>query len=313
MFSYFNHNLEYISFTSCADISSILIGIMDLSDFLSLNEIYFNFSQNTINECNNCSGNMRRNLDSYDDYYFTILNYINVGDIYGQRDKFALYIKKEFLLVVIIHDEDRSIETLLKKSMQNCNTNTVNITKIIYLFLDQLLYRDSSIIEDIELQLTRMEENLVNNNNNCNLNTYLFSMKKELFVLKNYYEQLIDLGESLQNNKNEILDNPNLKYFDLYIEKCKRLSFSVLSIKDSIFHLREAYDASLEYNLNNIMKIFTVITSIFLPLNLIVGWYGMNFKHMPELSWRYGYVCLIIISLLVIIFNIYYYKKKKLF
>jgi magnesium transporter len=75
--------------------------------------------------------------------------------------------------------------------------------------------------------------------------------------------------------------------------------------------VREAYHAQLEYDLNKIMKMFTVVTTVFLPLTLIVGWYGMNFTTMPELTWKYGYLAVIIMSLAVIVFCMIIFKKKK--
>ncbi len=68
----------------------------------------------------------------------------------------------------------------------------------------------------------------------------------------------------------------------------------------------------LDYNLNNIMKLFTVITTIFLPLTLIVGWYGMNFTNMPELTWQYGYPAVIVFSVIVVMFCVIAFKKYKL-
>ena len=68
----------------------------------------------------------------------------------------------------------------------------------------------------------------------------------------------------------------------------------------------------MDYNLNNTMKIFTVVTTVFLPLSLIVGWYGMNFTNMPELTWKYGYLAVILLSVAVVIFCFWFFKKKKL-
>ena len=59
------------------------------------------------------------------------------------------------------------------------------------------------------------------------------------------------------------------------------------------------------------MKYFTLMTSLFLPLTLIVGWYGMNFTSMPEISWKYGYFYVIILSLLSSVVCIWWFKKKK--
>lgn len=70
-------------------------------------------------------------------------------------------------------------------------------------------------------------------------------------------------------------------------------------------------DATLNYNLNNTMKLFTMVTIIFQPLTLIVGWYGMNFKYMPELGWRFGYLYVIVLSIVVVGAILYWFKKRK--
>ena len=59
------------------------------------------------------------------------------------------------------------------------------------------------------------------------------------------------------------------------------------------------------------MKILTIVTTIFLPLTLVAGWYGMNFSNMPELSWKYGYPAVIVISLVIVMICLWIMKKKK--
>ena len=62
---------------------------------------------------------------------------------------------------------------------------------------------------------------------------------------------------------------------------------------------------------NDTMRILTVVTTIFLPLTLVAGWYGMNFSNMPELSWKYGYPAVIVISLVIVMICLWTMKKKK--
>lgn len=80
---------------------------------------------------------------------------------------------------------------------------------------------------------------------------------------------------------------------------------------DNVTQIREAYDAQVDISLNKIMKVFTVITVVFAPLTVIVGWYGMNFDIMPELRWRYGYLYVLGLSLLSIITCLIFFKRKK--
>ena len=75
--------------------------------------------------------------------------------------------------------------------------------------------------------------------------------------------------------------------------------------------LRDLYKAHIDIKQNRIMTVLTVVTTVFMPLTLIVGWYGMNFKYMPELEWRLGYPIVIVISLIIVAGSLLFFKLKK--
>lgn len=87
---------------------------------------------------------------------------------------------------------------------------------------------------------------------------------------------------------------------------------NVLNLREYVTQVRESYEAEVDISLNTTMKIFTVVTTIFLPLTLIVGWYGMNFE-MPEYAWRYGYFFVCLLSVACIAGIIIFFKRKKWF
>ena len=80
---------------------------------------------------------------------------------------------------------------------------------------------------------------------------------------------------------------------------------------DLTIQLREVYEATLDIGLSKIMKVFTVVTSVFLPLTLVAGWYGMNFKYMPELGWKYGYYYVVCLAVVMVTAWIFFFKKKR--
>ncbi len=86
----------------------------------------------------------------------------------------------------------------------------------------------------------------------------------------------------------------------------------MLHLLDYVTQVREAYQAEVDLNLNQTMKLFTVLAAVFLPLTLIVGWYGMNFD-MPEYHWAWGYPVVIVVSILMVVACILYFKRKKWF
>lgn len=95
------------------------------------------------------------------------------------------------------------------------------------------------------------------------------------------------------------------------LKKTVRLRDDVELLRGSVVHLQDAYQSFIDLKTNHTMQIFTVVSTIFFPLTLIVGWYGMNFKYMPELQWKYGYVFVIALSVIVVAVLAIIGKKKK--
>ena len=96
------------------------------------------------------------------------------------------------------------------------------------------------------------------------------------------------------------------------MNRVERLHNYVETIREYLQQIREMYQTQIDIHQNRIMSILTIVTTLFLPLTLITGWYGMNFPNMPEFGWKYAYPAVIIVSILVIILEIIYFKKKKM-
>lgn len=279
-----------------------------------LKKVYgqFGFADMTITECCAESANFRSSIDIYDAYSFGILNIIDTQDIYGARDKIGFYIKKNLFFVIDILDEDNSTKEIYQFAIHRFKPENTTLEKIIYGFFERLLYNDNKALENMEFEIGELEEDIHAGDLDREFISDIMSMKKELTILRNYYEQLIDIGEELQENENDLFNEEDLRYFKMFTTKVERLSNNTLMLKENLVQVREAYTSSLDYNLNSIMKLFTVVTTIFMPLTLIVGWYGMNFTNMPEITWRYGYVTVIGLSVIVVLACILIFKRKKL-
>ena len=85
------------------------------------------------------------------------------------------------------------------------------------------------------------------------------------------------------------------------------------SLREYAMQVQDVYQSEISIHQNNVMKFLTVVTTIFLPLTLIAGWYGMNFYNMPELGWKYGYPVVSGISLVIVAICLWFFKKKKFF
>ena len=98
----------------------------------------------------------------------------------------------------------------------------------------------------------------------------------------------------------------------MFSSRVDRLYDAATHLRDYTIQLNDLYQSQLDVRQNRIMTVLTVVTTIFMPLTLIVGWYGMNFKYMPELESRMGYPTVIVLSALIIIGSLIFFKIKKI-
>lgn len=287
----------------------IIAGYLTLDEFTQCYS-EFGFLEANVEECKIDRESIRSTIEVFDKYSFGIVTVIEPTAVGGEMDKVAFFVKRDLFLIVKIQDDNGSTIENFMAAKEKYKQN-VTLEKLIYAYFERLIYGDNRILESIGKRITELEESMLNDNTSVTINKEIFGFKKELLMFKDYYEQLIDIGEELEENGNNIFAECDLRYFRLFTNKTERLSRYTESLAEMTVHLREAYEASIDLNLNNIMKIFTVITTIFLPLTLVTGWYGMNFEKMPELAWRFGYPAIIFVSILIITISIFYFKKKK--
>ena len=101
--------------------------------------------------------------------------------------------------------------------------------------------------------------------------------------------------------------------FSAFCDRADRLKQEAQSLREYAMQVQDVYQAEISIHQNDVMKLLTIVTTIFLPLTLVAGWYGMNFYNMPELRFRYGYPVVSAISILIVIVSLWFFKKKKFF
>ena len=294
------------------DYSFVTAGYVNSDELQEAGKL-FGFSQSTIDCCKTASTNFRSGVEVYDDYTFTELRIASPDSARNREDCVALYIKKNLIIVVDVEDYDGSTKEVFLKTVMRFTAENATLEKVIYSFIDALIANDFKFIEDKGNEITALEENVLKGNTDDSFNMDLLTLKKEFLTLHNYYEQLLDITDAIEENENSIFDGSDLRYISNLGLRITRLREDVDTLSSSVTHLQDAYSSYLDLRLNHTMKFFTVITSIFFPLTVIVGWYGMNFRSMPEFNWKYGYVYVIALSVTVLLLLTVIGKRKKWF
>ena len=184
------------------------------------------------------------------------------------------------------------------------------LERFIYDFLEQIVLRDQKILERIDKELDTIESNILAGDEN-DPSQKVSRIRSDLRDMRIHYEQLLDLGQELEENENDFFNEDNTRYFHLFTQRVSRLHDLTASLREYSIQIRDLYQSKLDIKQNRIMALLTIITSIFMPLTLIAGWYGMNFRYMPELEYKWAYPAVIVVSIVIVIVSLVFFKKKK--
>ncbi len=271
----------------------------------------FGFESATVDACLDADTSFRSAVEVYQDHTFTELRIMNRHE--EEDDFIALYLRHNMILVVDIMDHDGSTREKYLSAIRRYPPEKTSCEKILAAFLDSLMTGDQSVLEKIENEMEQQEEALLNRDADKDFDTRLLKNKQMLSRRHIYYDQLLDVTEAVSENDNEIFHEDQLIFVDNVSKRIVRLQSDVDMLRNTVEHLQDAYSSWLDSQMNRTMKIFTVLTSVFFPLTIIVGWYGMNFTTMPELTWRYGYLFVIILSIVTVVLLALIGKRRKWF
>lgn len=179
-----------------------------------------------------------------------------------------------------------------------------------YDFLELLIAKDLHHLQELEGRLDQLEDRVLRGDLD-NFNPEMTALRKEIAGWIRYYTQLDDVVCEFQENENAYFNENELRMFRMVEKRIGRLASQAQTLREYGLQVRELFQAEIDIRQNRIMKILTIVTTIFLPLSLVAGWYGMNFVNMPELTWKYGYPAVIAASVLVVLICLWIMKKKK--
>ncbi|MCI5918743.1 MAG: magnesium transporter [Roseburia sp.] len=244
-------------------------------------------------------------FEDHMDYDLLAFDWYDIEQVQMRSSQIMIYMDKENLFFLC--EEERALEKVKSLIPENQDNE-----QVLYLFFAGLLRNDINHLAEIEDEITETEDEALVGSRRVYLGK-IVRYRKELLRLKRYYEQVDSVLDNLTANINGLLSKECIRRLTILANRTERFRSSVLNLRDYVTQMREAYQAQIDIEQNNLMRIFTVITAVFLPLTLMVGWYGMNFKYMPELSWKYSYLVFGISSVAVCVILLIIFKKKKWF
>lgn len=212
---------------------------------------------------------------------------------------------------VLFIDETGMAVKIIRRIHAYRQWKVIDVGRFFYNFLEQLIYGDLRYLEQLERAISNLEQQVLNDDME-DFNELMTDLRKDIIDCNHYYSQLEDLGGELVDNENEFFTEEEIRKFDQFTSRAQRLRDEATMLREYSMQVQELYQSQIDQNMNSTMKTLTVVTIIFVPLQLVTGWYGMNFKYMPELNSPYGYVGVISVCVLIVLFCLWLFKKKDL-
>ena len=232
----------------------------------------------------------------------------NRKDFDAEDVKFSFALDEKGIIFI---DDTGAAEAIVESIRSTRRWRTPSLERFLYDFLEQIVKDDLALMTRLELEMDTMEQAVLEDHEDALPIGRLNEIRMEIRDLQNHYEQLLDLAEELEENENGFFQQENLRYFRQFLSRVERLRDMATALRDYNIQIHDLYATQVDVRQNRIMTILTVITSIFLPLTLIAGWYGMNFRYMPELNWPWSYPVVIAVCIVIVVVCLVYFKKKK--
>jgi magnesium transporter len=141
----------------------------------------------------------------------------------------------------------------------------------------------------------------------------IHNQKKDLIFLRKSVWPLREVLSGLERSESALIHKSTRVYFRNVYDHTIQVMDAVETSRDMLSGMLDIYLSSVSNKMNEVMKVLTIIATIFIPLTFIAGIYGMNFQYMPELGWRWGYFAVVFVMFVIGISMVSFFKRKKWF
>lgn len=254
----------------------------------------------------------RPKLDEYEDYLYLVLKRLQVSgkEFAVSQEQVSLVLFDNMLFTFKEKRDDLFVPVINRLQAEKARLRTQSTDYLAYVVLDTIVDGYFALQDSLDLFSDEMEDRLFEEPGPELLNC-IQQVKRELIFVRKSLSPLREMLAALERCDSELLSEKTHLYLrDVYDHAISVLE-SVESYRDLITGMLEIYLSSVSNRLNEIMKVLTVFSTIFIPLTFLTGIYGMNFQDMPELKWPWSYPILWGVFITIPVILMIYFRKRK--
>jgi len=256
----------------------------------------------------------RPKMEAYDDYLFIVLKMF----FYDKKEESAITEQISIVLgtdyVISFQERESNIFAPVLERLKNgkWRIRKMGPDYLVYSLIDVIIDNYFLILEELGERVDNLEVQLVTSPQTETLKS-IQTLKREMIFLRRSVWPLREVISSMERGESPLIQSSTYVYLrDIYDHTIQAID-TIETYRDMLSGMLDIYLSSVSNKLNEVMRVLTVIATIFIPLTFIVGVYGMNFELMPELKWRWGYPSVVGLMLVISLLMLYYFKRKKWF
>jgi magnesium transporter len=253
----------------------------------------------------------RPKAEEYDEYLFVVLKMLTPVEAGASSEQVSLVLGDGWLLTFqegLDGDPFNPVRERLKNAKGRIRSQGADF--LAYSLMDIIVDNYFIVLEQVADSIETMEEELMRSPSQRTL-AEIYRLKRELLFIHKAIWPLREVINSMIRRESPLIKEPTLIYLrDLYDHTIQVVE-TVETLRDMLSGMLDIYLSSVSNRMNAVIKVLTIIATIFMPLTFIVGLYGMNFKHMPELEWKWGYPAVLLLMVVVTLGMLLFFRRKK--
>ena len=258
------------------------------------------------------STGQRPKMEDFDDYIFVVVRMFRFDGEEGETksEQISIILGADF--VISFQEREGDVFDAIRERLRN---NKGKIRKLgadylAYALIDAIVDNYFMILENLGEAVEDIEDRLVTNPTSETLQT-IHDLKREMIYLRKSVWPLREVINRMERSESPLINKSTFVYLRDVYDHTIQIMDAVDTFRDMLSGMLDIYLSSVSNRMNEVMKVLTVIATIFIPLTFVAGIYGMNFKFMPELDLTWSYPAVLVLMLVVALLMVMFFRRKK--
>lgn len=290
------------------------ININGLNHTEEIKSICSDFNLHSLLQENIVNTQQRPKIELYDNYVFVSLKMLYLKKKSKQiiNEQISIVLTKNNVITFQEAEGDVFDDLRERIKEKKGRIRTQGADYLFYSLLDAIVDHYYEVIEVIENKIDDLEAAIFKDNATSQDNTTKIQLlKQDVLSIRKSIFPLRDIINRIQKKESDLITTTTLEYFKDIQDHIVQITENIDLYREMVWNLMDLNISTINTKTNDVMKVLTIVSSIFIPLSFIVGIYGMNFKNMPELNQDNGYFVVLAIMAIIVIAMCIYFKQKK--